>query len=84
MKHRHDWAMASPIDPIGDPGNVAAQVADANPKTVTYVCDCGAQKYELWTNGYVNRYVRRAGGRLWRGRRRLGRSTNARGRRMPE
>jgi hypothetical protein len=69
--HRHDWAMAAPIDPIRDPGGEIARVADANPKAATYACGCGATKYELWTNGHVNRYITRANGRLWRGRRRL-------------
>lgn len=77
VRHRHEWALAAPIDPAGDPGNRLARIADANPKTATYACQCGAQKYELWTNGYINRYIRRAGDRLWRGRRRLGRRSHA-------
>jgi hypothetical protein len=69
--HSHAWAPASPIDPAGDPHNYAAFVASTNPKASTFACQCGATKYELTTNGRVNRYVTRANGRLWRGRRAL-------------
>ncbi|OGS01156.1 MAG: hypothetical protein A2V88_08730 [Elusimicrobia bacterium RBG_16_66_12] len=69
--HRHNWAPAAPIDPKNDPGNAAARIAHANPKTVTAACDCGAIKMELRTNGRRNLYVTRPtprGRRLWRGR----------------
>jgi len=70
MAHKHhDWAPASPIDPAGDPGSQVALASYDYPKTATYACPCGAQKYELWTNGYRNTYITRSTGRLWRGRR---------------
>ncbi len=71
MTHRHDWHLASPIDPGFDKGNAAARICHDYGKTAHYACDCGAVKMELWTNGHVNRNVTRANGRLWRGRKRI-------------
>ena len=68
---RHRWHLASPIDPQTDPGNLAARVGAAYPKSVHYACDCGAVKMELWTSRRRNLYVTTATGRLWRGRQRV-------------
>lgn len=68
-RHRHDWRPASPVDPAGDPGAVAARQAAAYEKTTTFACACGASKMILFTNGFANAYVTGRNGRLWRGRR---------------
>ena len=77
MSHTHDWRLAAPIDPEGDPGNVVSRIAHEYTKTQTFACGCGAQKMELTTNGRINRYVTTSSGRLWRGHRWLRKAARA-------